>query len=134
MERKEKNKKAKVIAGGVLFLIACLGIAAGVGKVEAQANEQITIQGKIVNKGDGTNVNDTTLDCVVNGASNDTCDFRVSIYDDEIETTLLWEEIHTNVEIENYNGVFTLELNSVCQTWNPGGSPPSGCTASPTVA
>lgn len=86
--------------------------------INAQAADTINFQGKIVNVTDGTNLVSGTPSCVAAGA--DTCDLRVGIYDASTGGTLLWEEDHTDVEIGDYNGVFTLSLNSICSDWAGG--------------
>ncbi|MCA9383271.1 hypothetical protein KC909_02815 [Candidatus Dojkabacteria bacterium] len=70
---------------------------------------------------DGTNLAPGAPVCVSAGA--DTCDLRASIYSDPAGGTLLWQETHSNVELGDYEGVFNLQLNSVCASWEaPGGS------------
>lgn len=91
--------------------------------IKAAANSTINFQGKIVNKTSGTNLVTGTPACVVSGAGNDTCDFRVNIYTESSGGTLLFREPHLNVEIGEYNGIFNLLINSVCDNWSsPGGS------------
>jgi len=87
--------------------------------VSAAANNRINFQGKIVNVTDGTNLITGTPSCVVNGAGNDTCDFRVRIWSDvsSTDTTsgtgkLLFTQTFADVEIGSYNGVFNLQINS----------------------
>jgi hypothetical protein len=100
--------------------------------VSAQAADTINFQGKIVNKPDDTNLTPGTPACVVNGSNNDTCDFRVSIFNAASGGTLMWQEVHPNVEIDQYNGLFNLNLNDNCNDWTPFFSF-SNCTNSPTV-
>jgi len=87
--------------------------------INAAANNRINFQGKIVNVTDGTNLITGTPSCVVNGAGNDTCDFRVRIWSDvsSTDTTsgtgkLLFTQTFADVEIGSYNGVFNLQINS----------------------
>ncbi len=81
--------------------------------VSASSNT-LNFQSKIVNLVDGTNIDTGTPACVVAGNGNDTCDFRVNIYDDPTAGNLLFSEDHINTEIGHYNGIFNLEINSVC--------------------
>jgi len=83
--------------------------------VEAESNSTINFQGKIVNKVDGTNLSTGSPGCIAAGA--DTCDFRVSIYTDSTAGTLLWQEVHSNIELGDNDGIFNLSLNSVCNNW-----------------
>jgi len=93
--------------------------------VFAAANSTINFQGKIVNKTTGTNLITGAPSCVASGA--DTCDFRASIYTESSGGTLLWQETHSNKEIGDYEGVFNLSLNSVCNSWT---APSGGCSGS----
>ena len=86
--------------------------------VHAAVNQEITFQGKVVDKTDGTNIAPA---CYNTGASNDTCDFRVGIYSASSGGTALWSEILTDVELEDYDSVFTLNVGSYCIT-NQGGT------------
>lgn len=89
--------------------------------VKAQAADTINFQSKIVDRTTGLNISDGSPACVVSGA--DTCDFRASIYTESSGGTLLWQEPHTDVELGDVAGIFNLELNSVCSSWDsPGGS------------
>ncbi len=93
--------------------------------VNAQANTTINFQSKIVNLSTGTNLSSGSPACIVGGA--DTCDFRASIYSDPAGGTLLWQELHSNVELGDTNGIFNLSLNSTCTgTWAAPASPCSG--------
>ena len=85
--------------------------------VHAAVNQEITFQGKVVDKTDGTNIAPA---CYNTGAGNDTCDFRVGIYSASSGGTALWSEILTDVELEDYDSVFTLNVGSYCIT-NQGG-------------
>jgi len=78
------------------------------------ATNTLNFQSKIVNLTDGTNIDTGTPACVVAGNSNDTCDFQVNIYDDPSAGNLLFSEDHVNTEIGQYNGIFNLEINSIC--------------------
>jgi hypothetical protein len=100
---------------------------------KAVANSTLKFQGKIVNKTDGKNLVTGTPSCVLAGAANDTCDLRISIYTASSGGTLRWQEVHQNVELGEYNGVFTLSLNSICNQWGANGSPAADCTGTPTA-
>ncbi len=94
--------------------------------VFAASNSTISIQGKIVDKNDGTNVTSSSVACINNGGP-DACKFRVSIYDGNTGSdTLLWQETHTNVEIGDTGGIFNLNLNSICGSWDNPTTPCSG--------
>lgn len=84
----------------------------------AAVSQEISFQGKIVDKTNGTNISPS---CVIAGAGNDTCDIRVGIYSNVSGGSALWSEIHTDVEIGQYTGVFSLSIGSFCIT-NQGGS------------
>lgn len=90
-------------------------------QVSASSNT-LNFQSKIVNVADGTNVVSGTPSCVVAGSGNDTCDFRVRIYDASSAGTLLFSETHSNVEIGQYNGIFNLLINSVCASTSTAGT------------
>jgi len=83
--------------------------------VHAQANTTMSIQGKIVNQSDGTNVVPGTPTCILTGA--DTCDIRINVYSALTGGTLLWYETHSNVELGDNSGIFSLALNSICNNW-----------------
>jgi len=86
----------------------------------------INLQGKIVRNDtgyEGLNVSAGSPSCVVDGSSNDTCDFRVRYYDASSGGTLLLTEEFSNVEIGQYKGVFNLSLGS-------DGSPTAGSYSS----
>jgi hypothetical protein len=91
----------------------------------AASASTLHFQGKITNS-NGTNLTTGSPICVQAGA--DTCDLRFSIYSDNTATTLLWRETHNNVEMGDYDGIFSLELNSICQGWTSTSSP--NCTIS----
>lgn len=107
----------------VLIIIGCSGIVSEV--VNAQASSIISIQGKIVQQSTGINIDSTLFTCISLGA--DSCDFRVSIYDDNTGVaTLLWRETHLNIEIGDTEGIFSLRLNSICNSWDSPTTPCSG--------
>lgn len=83
--------------------------------VAAQANSQISIQGKVVNLTDGTNIEQGSPACVLAGA--DTCDIRANIYDQAAGGTLLWSEDHDDIELGDRAGIFNLALNQFCASW-----------------
>lgn len=83
--------------------------------IYALSSDNINLQGKIVRNDtghEGMNVIPGSPACVVNGPSNDTCDFRVSYYTALTGGTLLLTEDFTNVEIGQFDGVFELSLGS----------------------
>ena len=86
--------------------------------VSAVSTQEIKFQGKIVNKNTGTNISPS---CIINGANNDTCDFKISIYSSASGGTALWSEILTDIEIGQYNGIFSLSIGNYCIT-SQGGS------------
>lgn len=75
----------------------------------ASINEAFTYQGKIVNT-DGTNLTTSEASCISTGGA-DTCDVRVSLYDDVSAGTLRWQETKSNIEIYDNDGVFNLVLD-----------------------
>jgi hypothetical protein len=118
----------------VFAAIAAVFVLGSAAPAEAQVNSTLHFQGKIVNKTTGTNLVTGTPSCVVSGAGNDTCDFRVSIYSDPTSGTLLWQEVHQNLELGARDGVFDLALNSVCNQWGANASPATDCTGTPTAS
>jgi len=78
-------------------------------KVFAAINEALVYQGKIVNP-DGTNLTSSDAACI-NTSGADTCDFRVSIYTSSSGGTLVWQETKSDVELDDFGDVFTLELD-----------------------
>jgi hypothetical protein len=94
--------------------------------VQATVNSTLNFQGKIVVKTTGINLTTGSPTCIVAGASNDTCDFRVRIWNVQTSgtttsgTNLLYEELFNNVELGAYDGVFNLGINSVCQATSSG--------------
>lgn len=88
------------------------------------ASNTVHFQGRIVNNTDGTNLQQGSPACITSGV--DTCDFRVSIYDSVTLGNQLFVEVFDNVEIGDTDGIFDLEINSVCQatgsgTWDTDG-------------
>jgi len=84
-------------------------------KVHALSTDTINLQGKIVRNDtgyEGLNVTPGNPSCVVDGANNDTCDFRVRYYSASTGGTLFLTEIFSNKEIGQYNGAFNLSLGS----------------------
>lgn len=116
MRKSNCLKVAKnLIISSIIFLFAG-AIPSG---VFAATNNIINFQGKIVrnNTGyEGLNVVTGTPSCVVAGASNDTCDFRVRYYDASTDGMLLLTETFSNIEIGAYNGAFDLYLGSTTPT------------------
>ncbi|MGI6475881.1 MAG: tail fiber domain-containing protein [Candidatus Dojkabacteria bacterium] len=87
----------------------------GTRDVFAISTSTINLQGKIVRNDtghEGLNVTPGNPACVVAGANNDTCDFRVRYYDASSGGTLLLTETFSDKEIGQYNGAFNLSLGS----------------------
>ncbi|MCA9381486.1 hypothetical protein KC678_04430, partial [Candidatus Dojkabacteria bacterium] len=103
----------------LLFLLVNRGAIYRILNIEA-GTRTVNFSGKIVNKADGTNLVTGTPSCVAAGA--DTCDFRVRIYDAASAGNLLFEEEHTDIEIGDTDGVFTLDINSICNSAASGSS------------
>jgi hypothetical protein len=83
--------------------------------VYALSTNTVNLQGKIVRNDtgyEGLNVTTGNPSCVVDGASNDTCDFRVRYYSASSGGTLFLTEEFSNEEIGQYNGAFNLSLGS----------------------
>ena len=109
----------------VLLFTLCLAMVfSGVlfrDPVHATVNSTLNFQGKIVVKTTGVNLTAGNPTCIIAGAGNDTCDFRVRIWNVQTSgtttagTNLLYEELFNNVELGAFDGVFNLSLNSVCQ-------------------
>lgn len=107
-------------------------------KVNAAITNQIAFQSKIINKTTGLNITSGTPPaCVLSSA--DTCDFRVRIWNLSSGGTatagnnLLFEELFNNVELGDTNGIFTLLLNSVCQSTASGSHSWSVAVGGPTI-
>lgn len=79
--------------------------------ISANVDNTINFQGKIVVQSDGTNLTVGNPACIISGSSNDTCDFRVRIYNSQAGTEWMFEQTFQDVEIESYNGVFNLIVN-----------------------
>ncbi|MBN1915368.1 hypothetical protein JW796_00005, partial [Candidatus Dojkabacteria bacterium] len=82
------------------------------GLVSALIREEMSYSGKVTDS-DGTNLTTSDASCIVAGSSNDTCDFRFRIYDNSSGGNLLWEEIQSDIEIGEYDGIFQVQLGSV---------------------
>ncbi len=101
-----------------LFILLILSLVFAVffrGSLYALSSDKINLQGKIVRNDtghEGMNVIPGSPACVINGAGNDTCDFRVSYYTAITGGTLLLTEDFVNVEIGQFDGVFELSLGS----------------------
>ncbi|KXK26642.1 MAG: hypothetical protein TR69_WS6001000649 [candidate division WS6 bacterium OLB20] len=121
MELNSHTRKNRVLLTIFALLALCFVVLVSPVDIRAAVASTLNFQGKIVNRPDGTNLITGTPSCVAAGA--DTCDLRVSIYSDPVGGTLLWREPHENIELGDYEGVFSLSLNSVCGNWeSPGGS------------
>ena len=99
----------------VLLILSLVFAVLFSGSIYALSSDNINLQGKIVRNDighEGLNVIPGSPACVVNGPSNDTCDFRVSYYTALTGGTLLLTEDFTNVEIGQFDGVFELSLGS----------------------
>lgn len=118
-----RTAKILIVPAWVIFLCLFVLNIQNNQKVYAAANSIITIQGKIVDKTNGTNLTSVSAACI-NNSGADSCNIRVSIYDDnDGGANLLWQEIHENVELGDTGGIFSLSLNSICGSWsNPTGS------------
>ncbi len=116
MRKSNCPKVAKnLIIPFVIFLFA--GIFSS--DIFAATNNVVNFQGKIVRNDtgyEGLNVITGTPSCVVDGAGNDTCDFRIRYYDASTSGTLLLTETFSNTEIGAYNGAFDLSLGSTTPT------------------
>jgi len=114
-----KSNCPKVAKKLIIFLVIFLFAGTFPVGVSAATNNVINFQGKIVRNDtgyEGLNVVTGTPTCVVDGAGNDTCDFRIRYYDALTSGTLLLTETFSNVEIGAYNGVFDLSLGSTSPT------------------
>ncbi len=83
----------------------------------AAISSTINVQSKIVNLTTGTNLAVGSPACVKSGA--DTCDFRIRVWNHITNSSttsgsgnLLFTQTFQDVEIGDYNGIFTLTLNS----------------------
>lgn len=116
MRKSNCLKVAKnLIISSIIFLFA----GAIPSDAFAVTNNVINFQGKIVRNDsgyEGLNVVTGTPSCVVAGAGNDTCDFRIRYYDASTSGTLLLTETFSNKEIGAYNGAFDLSLGSTTPT------------------
>lgn len=121
----EQNLKILPTIAIALALVIFLALLSFPPSTLAAVSSQMSFQGKIVNKTNGTNLVPGSPACVSAGA--DTCDLRISIYSDSVGGTLLWQETHEDVELGDYDGVFSLSLNSICNSWE---SPSGGCSGS----
>ena len=114
-----KSNCPKVAKKLIIFLVIFLFAGVLPSGVSAVTNNVINFQGKIVRNDtgyEGLNVITGTPSCVVDGASNDTCDFRIRYYDASTSGTLLLTETFSNTEIGAYNGAFDLSLGSTTPT------------------
>lgn len=75
-------------------------------------NPTFHYQGKVTLQ-DGVNLLDGTPACVVPGANNDICDFRFRLFSQDSGGFSLWGETHSNIELGEFDGVFSVELGSV---------------------
>jgi hypothetical protein len=127
-----KFKIQKIVM--LLFIFVSLVF---VPKVEAAMSNTVNFQTKIIFKTSGLNLVPGTPACVSTGA--DTCDFRVRIWNlssggtTTAGTNLLYEELFTDAEISNNNGILYLVLNSVCGASYSGGNNWGSTVASSTV-
>lgn len=99
----------------ILLILSLVFVVLFSSSIYALSSDNINLQGKIVRNDtghEGMNVIPGSPACVVNGQSNDTCDFRVSYYTALTGGTLLLTEDFTNVEIGQFDGVFELSLGS----------------------
>ncbi len=80
-------------------------------QTQAAINQSFTYQGKILNKSTGAVITSSDASCIVTGDSNDTCDFRASLYTAVTGGTLVWQETKTDIEIDSNDGSFELVLD-----------------------
>jgi hypothetical protein len=114
----EKNRlnlsKFVIIFFGILIpSFIFLGLLKG--PIYSATSDTVNLQGKIVRNDpgyEGLNVTAGNPSCVVTGAGNDTCDFRIRYYDSSTAGNLLLTEQFSNIEIGQYLGVFNLSLGS----------------------
>jgi len=114
-----KSNRPKVAKKLIIFLVVFLFAGTFPVGVSAVTSNVINFQGKIVRNDtgyEGLNVVAGTPSCVVAGAGNDTCDFRIRYYDALTSGTLLLTETFSNTEIGAYNGAFDLSLGSTTPT------------------
>ena len=114
-----KSNCLKVAKNLFISLAIFLFVGAFPNYIFAVTNNVINFQGKIVRNDtgyEGLNVITGTPSCVVAGAGNDTCDFRIRYYDASTAGTLLLTETFSNTEIGAYNGAFDLSLGSTTPT------------------
>lgn len=114
-------------------LIILGGVFVSTGHVEAAIDNTVNFQGKIVNSSNGTNVTSGNPGCIVSGPSNDTCDFRIRIFNASTAGDWMFGQTFQDVEIENFNGIFNLVING-CNSLPDGtsqwGTTPSTCSIS----
>lgn len=91
--------------------------------VIAAINEGFTYQGKIVNS-DGTNLTNSDAACVSTGGA-DTCDIRISLYTASSGGTLVWQEVKSDIELYDNDGIFnlTLDCGGTFSSCNQNGGP-----------
>ncbi len=116
LARQHKFAIPLAILSGLLFLLFILINTGGLYSFLNifAATRTINFSGKIVNKDDGTNVVLGDPACVLAGA--DTCDFRVRIFDAISGGNQLFQEDHNDIEIGDFTGIFTLDINSICNS------------------
>jgi hypothetical protein len=78
---------------------------------DTAVNAEFTFQGKIVNS-DGTNVTAGSPSCVVAGASNDTCDFQVIMYDSSTNSNGTGTITSSGTAVTGSGTIFDSELAS----------------------
>lgn len=82
--------------------------------VAAQTNLTFNFQGKLVRDGtgvEGLNISDADTTCINVGTADD-CDFRAYYYTASSGGTLLGDEVFSNIEVDDYNGIFNLPLGT----------------------
>ncbi|MEP7103702.1 MAG: kelch repeat-containing protein [Candidatus Dojkabacteria bacterium] len=88
-------------------------------KVSAAIKNTINFQTKLTLKSSGINPQNAMPACVITGSA-DTCDFRIRIWNQQTGGTatagnnLMYEELFTNIELGDTNGILNLTINSVC--------------------
>ena len=101
-----KKNRPNVVKNIYILLLVSIPILISFGVRQAQAisTSTINLQGKIVRNDtgyEGLNVTASNPACVIAGAGNDTCDFRIRYYDASTLGTLLLTEVFSNREIGN---------------------------------
>lgn len=100
----------------IFITIILLGGFFYTSNISANIENSINFQGKIVFQSNGTNLTAGNPLCIISGTSNDTCDFRVRIYNSDTGSDWMFEQTFQDVEIESFNGIFNLVVNGCNST------------------